>query len=225
MPLPITDLVAAFSVGLLGAGHCLGMCGGVAAAVSLGTPKEKSNLPFVLLYNTGRLLSYALFGAIAGGIVSGIVGISQISHELLWLRLLAAIMMILLALYIGRFWNGLSYVEKLGQHLWQHISPLTAKLLPLKHPLAALPFGMVWGWLPCGLVYSALSWAAVAGDPWYGLMIMLAFGVGTLPAMLVVGSAADTFKNLLNNMIFRKISSVILLMYGLVTAYSVYNQF
>ncbi|EOD80664.1 putative membrane copper tolerance protein [Grimontia indica] len=222
--MPISDLIAAFTVGLLGAGHCLGMCGGVAAAVSMGTPQNKHKLPFLLFYNGGRLLSYGLIGAIAGGLVAGVVGVTQITQQLLWLRLAAAIMMILLALYIGRFWNGLAYVEKVGQVLWKRLSPLSTKLLPLRSPLAALPFGMLWGWLPCGLVYSALSWAAVAGNALDGLLIMLAFGLGTLPAMILVGSAAEATKNLLNNLIFRRISSLILLMYGIVTAYSVYNQ-
>lgn len=222
--MPISDLIAAFTVGLLGAGHCLGMCGGVAAAVSMGTPQNQHKLPFLLFYNGGRLLSYGLIGAIAGGLIAGVVGVTQITQQLLWLRLAAAIMMILLALYIGRFWNGLAYVEKVGQVLWKRLSPLSTKLLPLRSPLAALPFGMLWGWLPCGLVYSALSWAAVAGNALDGLLIMLAFGLGTLPAMILVGSAAEATKNLLNNLIFRRISSLILLMYGIVTAYSVYNQ-
>ncbi|MBV7296766.1 sulfite exporter TauE/SafE family protein [Enterovibrio paralichthyis] len=222
--MPLTDLVAAFGVGLLGAGHCLGMCGGIAAAVSFGTPQQKNKFPYIALYNFGRLLSYGLFGAIAGGIVSGVIEVTQISQELLWLRLAAAIMMILLALYIGRFWNGLTYIENAGHVIWKHVSPLTKKFLPLRTPIAALPFGFLWGWLPCGLVYSALSWAAVAGNALHGLLIMLAFGLGTLPAMLFVGSAAETAKKLLNNMIFRRISSLILLMYGIVTAYSVYNQ-
>lgn len=222
--MPISDLIAAFTVGLLGAGHCLGMCGGVAAAVSMGTPQNQHKLPFLLFYNGGRLLSYGLIGAIAGGLVAGVVGVTQITQQLLWLRLAAAIMMILLALYIGRFWNGLAYVEKVGQVLWKRLSPLSTKLLPLRSPSAALPFGMLWGWLPCGLVYSALSWAAVAGNALDGLLIMLAFGLGTLPAMILVGSAAEATKNLLNNLIFRRFSSLILLMYGIVTAYSVYNQ-
>ncbi|MEZ8142462.1 cytochrome biogenesis protein [Enterovibrio norvegicus FF-33] len=222
--MPISDLVAAFMVGILGAGHCLSMCGGVAAAVSFGTPNSQNKLPYLLFYNGGRLLSYGIIGAIGGGLVSGVVGVSHVSQSLIWLRLAAAIMMILLALYIGQFWNGLSYVERLGKGLWRHISPLTSKLLPLKSPFAALPFGMVWGWLPCGLVYSALSWAAVSGNAFHGLLIMLAFGLGTLPAMLFVGTSAESLKKLLNNMIFRKFSSLILLMYGIVTAYSVYNQ-
>ncbi|USH04006.1 sulfite exporter TauE/SafE family protein [Grimontia kaedaensis] len=222
--MPLTDLFAAFMVGLLGAGHCLGMCGGVAAAVSMGTPQNRRKFPFLLFYNGGRLFSYGLIGAMAGGLVSGVLSVTQLTQDLLWLRLVAAVMMILLALYIGRFWNGLAYVERVGQQLWKRISPLSSKLLPLKSPLAALPFGMLWGWLPCGLVYSALSWAAVAGNAFHGSLIMVAFGLGTLPAMLLVGTAAEATKSLLNNMTFRKLSSLILLMYGIITAYSVYNQ-
>lgn len=222
--MPVTDLLAAFTVGLLGAGHCLGMCGGVAAAVSIGTPHAQSKLPFLLFYNGGRLFSYGLIGSIAGGLVSGIVSVTEITQHLLWLRLAAAIMMILLALYIARIWNGLAYVERVGQVLWRKLSPLSSRLLPLKSPIAALPFGMLWGWLPCGLVYSALSWAAVAGNAVHGLLIMIAFGLGTLPAMLLVGSAAEAMKALLNNMAIRRVSSIMLLVYGIFTVHSVYNQ-
>ncbi len=104
------------------------------------------------------------------------------------------------------------------------IIPLSSTLLPLKSPIAALPFGMLWGWLPCGLVYSALSWAAVAGNAVHGLLIMIAFGLGTLPAMLLVGSAAEAMKALLNNMVIRRVSSIMLLVYGVFTVHSVYNQ-
>lgn len=219
------EVFAAFTVGLLGAGHCLGMCGGVAAAVSLSTPQHQKKWLFLVFYNGGRLLSYTLIGGIAGGIVSGLTDVAQVSQGLLWLRLLAAIMMILLALYIGRFWNGLAHIERLGHVLWKRISPLSTSLLPLKHPIAALPFGMLWGWLPCGLVYSALTWSAVAGNMINGMLIMLAFGLGTMPAMLLIGGAAESMKHFLNNLIFRRLSSAIILVYGLVTAYSVYNQF
>ncbi|ODA31787.1 cytochrome biogenesis protein [Veronia pacifica] len=214
------DFLAALLIGLLGAGHCLGMCGGIGAAVSMATPDYKSKWPFLFGYNLGRLASYAFAGFILGGAFSSAIDIANIKHGLVWLRIVAGIMLVLVALYLARIWNGLAYIERIGKYLWRFLSPLTTKLLPLKSPLSAVPFGMVWGWLPCGLVYSALSWSAVSGSAFQGGLLMLFFGLGTLPAMLVVGGAAETMKTYLNNMMFRRFSALIMLVYGIVTAFN-----
>ncbi|WP_330959517.1 sulfite exporter TauE/SafE family protein [Photobacterium sp. 53610] len=222
-----TDFFAAFAIGLLGAGHCLGMCGGIAAAITLGMPGQQQGqrFPFLLLYNAGRLASYATAGALIGGAVAGMASFSGISSALLYLRLCAALMMILLALYIGQWWQGITKIEFLGQSLWRRISPFAKSMLPLKSPFAAFPFGLIWGWLPCGLVYSTLSWAAVAGNAVSGAMVMLAFGLGTLPAMLLVGAMAERLNHWLSNHIFKKTSAFILLSYGIHTGYVAITQF
>lgn len=218
----MSEALAAFTVGLFSAGHCLGMCAGISTAVSFQGGENKSNIVSLLFYNGGRLFSYAVMGAIASGLVSGVIQISQFAQGLNILRFLAAIMMILLALYIGRFWNGLSFFENIGNKIWRHLSPISAKLLPLKSPMASFPLGLLWGWLPCGLVYSALSWAIASGSWQQGLLIMLAFGAGTLPAMLFVGSFAGKMHKFLNHLIFRLLSCFILMSYGLFTAYMAY---
>ncbi|UIP29333.1 sulfite exporter TauE/SafE family protein [Photobacterium sp. TLY01] len=222
-----TDFFAAFVIGLLGAGHCLGMCGGIAAAITLGMPGQQQNrrFPYLLCYNTGRLVSYAAAGAVIGGAVAGMATLSGLSTALLFLRIFAAVMMILLALYIGQWWQGVTKIEVLGQSLWRFISPFAKSMLPLKSPLAAFPFGLVWGWLPCGLVYSMLSWAAVAGNAASGAGVMLAFGLGTLPAMLLVGSFAETLKQWLSNQVVKKTSALLLLAYGIHTGYVAITQF
>lgn len=220
------DFYAAFVIGLMGAGHCLGMCGGVAAALTLGMPgqQQTSRWPYLLCYNTGRLISYGIAGAIIGGAFAGIASLSGYSTALVSLRLFAAIMMILLALYIGQWWQGLTRIERVGQSLWRYISPTAKSLLPLKSPTAALPFGMLWGWLPCGLVYSTLSWAAVSGSAVSGAGVMLAFGLGTLPAMIAVGTMAHQLQNLLKNLYFKRASALMLLIYGLHTGYIAIKQ-
>ncbi|WP_102505278.1 sulfite exporter TauE/SafE family protein [Salinivibrio kushneri] len=214
------DFIGALIIGLLGAGHCLGMCGGVAAAMSLGIPSQKAKWPYLLLYNLGRISSYTLAGAMIGGAVASLLALSDLTQHLAVLRLFAAIMMLLLAAYMAQIWNGLSYIERLGSKLWRIISPLTSKLMPLRSPLYAYPFGLVWGWLPCGLVYSALSWAAVAGSASGGGLVMLGFGLGTLPAMLTVGALAERVKPILNNHLLRLICATMLALYGFYTAYS-----
>lgn len=213
------ETVSAFVVGVLAAGHCVAMCGGISSAISLNISNQKSNAIALFFYHAGRLTSYAFLGAIAGGGVSELVQITQWSHGFIVLRFLAGIMIIVLALYIARVWNGLAYIEKIGQKLWKYIAPFTAHFLPLHRPISAFPLGVIWGWLPCGLVYSALSWAAISGSFIGGSLIMLAFGFGTLPAMLLVGTASSATKKMLNNMIFRYFFALCLFLYGLRCAY------
>ncbi len=126
--------------------------------------------------------------------------------------------MILVALYIAKWWQGLLEIEKLGQYVWKFISPTGKRLLPLKSAVHALPCGFVWGWLPCGLVYSALTWSAVSGSAGNGGLIMLAFGFGTLPSMLAVSYGASFFQQLQKSVLFRNISALILIGYGAYTA-------
>ena len=149
------DWLGAFLIGIIGAGHCMGMCGGIASLLSSNAPSQSVLVP--IFYNLGRLISYGVIGAIVGGAISTVAEFSQVNQSLTWLRLIAALFMILLACYIGKWWHGLVYIERLGQKLWKRIAPAGQSLLPLKSPLYALPFGLVWGWLPCGLVYSTLT--------------------------------------------------------------------
>ena len=211
------DWIGAFVVGLIGAGHCMGMCGGIASILSIGAKKSSPITP--VLYNFGRLLSYMVIGGLIGGAVSSLGQLSDFNAALAWLRLVAAMFMIVLALYIGKWWFGLLAFEKVGQRLWRYVSPIGQSLLPLKHPSHALPFGFVWGWLPCGLVYSMLTWAAVSGSWINGAGIMLAFGLGTLPAMLTVGFGAGFLKKLQQADLFRQCGAILILLYGLFTAY------
>ena len=174
-------------MGVLGAGQWMRMCGGMDSAVAVGNPNASRTLLITLFYNLGRLSSYAFTGALIGGAISSIAQFSDFNLALTYLRLVSAAFMILLALYIAKWWQGLLVIEKLGQGVWKFVSPVGKKLLPLRSPLHAFPFGFVWGWLPCGLVYSTLTWAAVSGSALDGALIMFAFGLGTLPAMLLVG--------------------------------------
>jgi hypothetical protein len=220
------DFYAAFAIGLMGAGHCIGMCGGVAAALTLGMPgqERKNRWLYLLAYNVGRIFSYSIAGAIIGGAFAGMAAYSGYSSALISLRLLAAFMMIALALYLGQWWQGITKIERIGQSLWKYISPVAKSFLPLKSPFSALPFGVLWGWLPCGLVYSTLSWAAVSGSAIGGASVMLAFGLGTLPAMLLIGSVAEHAKQLLKNLYFKRASALLLLAYGVHTGYIAIKQ-
>ncbi|WP_413113534.1 sulfite exporter TauE/SafE family protein [Thaumasiovibrio sp. DFM-14] len=215
------DWLAAFSIGLVGAGHCLGMCGGIASVITVGINPDKQRLRwlYLLFYNVGRILSYGLIGGLFGGVIAAISHLTSAYMVLASLRFGAGILMLLLALYIGEWWKGLVYIEQIGQKIWQPIAPYASRLLPLNSPIAALPFGFLWGWLPCGLVYSTLSLAAVSANSFSGAMTMIAFGMGTLPAMLLIGGAAGQFHMLLKNKAFKQVTGLLLLAYGLHTCF------
>jgi len=215
------DFIAAFFIGLVGAGHCVGMCGGIASLLSMGQTQPSALIP--LYYNLGRIFSYALIGGVIGGAVSSVADVANLNQSFTWLRLIAALFMVLLACYIGKWWQGLLVVEKLGQKLWKFISPLGKNLLPLKSPLQAIPFGFIWGWLPCGLVYSTLTWAVVSGSSVNGAMIMASFGLGTLPAMVAVGYGSQHLHKLQQSPVFRNIGALAILAYGIYTAYGSIN--
>ena len=223
----INDFIAALGIGLLGAGHCLGMCSGIASAITFSTDNTQSktySFISLLLYNLGRVSSYALAGAIFAGSSSALIIFFGGKEALIYLRLFAAILMLFLALYISRIWFGLLVLEKLGQTIWQHIKPIAQYFLPLKHPALAFPLGFLWGWLPCGLVYSTLSWAASSGSFENGALIMLGFGIGTLPAMLTVGTLSQQLKFTLNHHYFRATSGLLLALFAVHTFYIAIQQ-
>jgi len=221
----INDFLSAFLIGLLGAGHCIGMCSGIASALSFSiNPDQKNGLLSLLLYNLGRITSYSVAGFIFAASSSVLIVWMGGKESLIYLRIFAAIMMLLLAFYIARLWNGLIIVERAGQFLWQFIKPLAQYFLPLKHPTLAFPLGFFWGWLPCGLVYSSLVWAISTANGLNGLVIMLGFGLGTLPAMMLVGSLSHKLKNILNKKWFRYGSGLILALFAFQTIYIAITQ-
>lgn len=183
-------LLAAFFLGLLGAGHCLGMCGGIAAALSFALPAESTHkkLLYLAAYNLGRVTSYAGIGLLAG-ILGWWLGQWGGAH---YLRILAGILLILLGLHLADWWRILVVLEKSGAGLWAKLKPISNKLLPVKSVAHAALLGLLWGWLPCGLIYSALGYALASSNQnaFVGAAMMLAFGVGTLPAVFVGGLAA-----------------------------------
>lgn len=178
---------ALFLAGLFGAGHCIGMCGGIVGALGMQGPPGRAALPLHLAYNFGRITSYALAGAIFGAL-GRIVG-----DILPWQRglyLFASLMLVAMGLYLAGLTRTLSWLESGGQSLWRRIQPLTQHFLPVRSPAQALPLGLLWGWLPCGLVYSALTTALASGSALHGALTMLAFGLGTLPNLLLAGLLA-----------------------------------
>lgn len=176
--------MTAFLAGLLGSGHCLTMCGGIAAALGAGGARRTWQ---PLLYQLGRLTGYAIAGGIAGAVGAAAGFAFALSRWSELLRLATAAMVIVIGLDIasgsGTLTRWLRVPERFGALLWRRFAPAARTWLPASPGLRALALGVLWGWLPCGLVYSVLLAAAVAGGAARGSATMVAFGLGTLPAM------------------------------------------
>jgi len=188
------------------------MCGGITLALQSAVPIKANSYLYSLGYHFGRISSYAVAGAFTG--LLGSIVSSQIKLGISILTLLSAILLILLACYIGNWYRGLVLLERGGAVIWRKIQPLASRFLPFSSPLSAFGYGAVWGWLPCGLVYSTLSWSLASGSWQHGGLIMLAFGLGTLPAMLAVSFGAQSIKRLFQQAWLRQIIAVALLFYG-----------
>ena len=209
------SLTAAFLVGLLGGGHCVGMCGGIVGAVTMTLPGDKPKFPFLLSYNLGRIGSYALAGMLAGAIGASSFFLEQILPIEKVLYALANLMLVLLGLYLAGIWRVLTMLEQVGGMLWKHIQPFSRNLLPVKSIPQSFMLGVVWGWLPCGLVYSVLVAAIATANPVHGGLLMLAFGLGTLPTLLAMGMAAVRLKSWLQNLWLRRLSGLVIVAFGL----------
>ena len=216
------SVTAAFLVGLLGGGHCIGMCGGIVGAVTMTLPGSKPKLPFVLAYNLGRIGSYTLAGIIAGAVGASSFFLEHVLPVEKVLYALASLMLVLLGLYLAGIWRVLTRLEALGGRLWQHLQPYSKRLLPVRTLPQSLLLGVLWGWLPCGLVYSVLVAAVASGNPWQGGLLMLAFGLGTLPTLLAMGMTAVRLKCLLQNLWFRRLSGLLIAGFGLVALYRLF---
>ena len=216
------SLTAAFLVGLLGGGHCVGMCGGIVGAVTMTLPGSKPKFPFLLSYNLGRIGSYTLAGIMAGAVGASSFFLEHVLPVEKVLYALASLMLILLGLYLAGIWRVLTRLEALGGRLWQRLQPYSRRLLPVKTLPQSFLLGVLWGWLPCGLVYSVLVAAVASGSPWQGGLLMLAFGVGTLPTLLAMGMTAVRLKGLLQNLWFRRLSGLTIAGFGLAGLFSLF---
>lgn len=179
-----TQAGSAFLLGLSGAGHCLGMCGGIAAALGLGGVRSTT---ITVAYHSGRIASYTLLGALLGFAAGSI----DIGAWTLSLRYLAGLLLIGMGLYIANWWSGMLWLERAGGRLWQPVQRLGARWLPLRRWPQGFALGLCWGLMPCGLIYSSLAWAATAQTAAGSALMMLSFGCGTLPAMLAAGFGAQ----------------------------------
>ena len=205
-------LSTAFLAGLLGSGHCLGMCGGIAAG--LGAMARGRAIVPALQFNFARLGSYALLGLVAATVLGGISDLASIGR---WLRLLTAVMIAMIGLRFLFNFGGLEIIERGGAGLWKKVMPVALRAGNRQDWIGRIALGACWGLLPCGLVYTVLLTAASTGSPTGGATTMLAFGVGTLPAMLGLTAAAPALASFLEDSTVRRVIGFALLVLALWT--------
>jgi sulfite exporter TauE/SafE len=208
----------AFVLGLLGSLHCAGMCGGIVGLLHQSrkvSPDSslKGAILTSLAFNGGRILSYMIAGALASLLGFSLIGLIGMKAGMSIMQLVAGFFMILLGLYVTGIWNGLTAVERLGQVLWKNLGPLLQKLLPVTNYTQAIKVGAVWGWLPCGLVYSALVLVMASGNPLTGALAMGAFGLGTLPMLSAIGVMSQRV-NFAAKPLVRKIAGAVIVVFG-----------
>lgn len=203
----------ALLLGLSGAGHCVGMCGGIAGALNLGGARGTS---ITLYYHLGRIGSYTLLGAMLGFAAGSVDFVAWTMS----LRYLAGALLIGMGLYIADLWRGMLVLERVGARLWQPVQRLAANWLPARRWYQGLMLGMCWGLMPCGLIYSSLAWAATAQNSATSALMMLLFGLGTLPVMMTVSFGASGIQTVLSRRGLRTAIGLLLVVSGCWTLYA-----
>ncbi len=191
-------LGGALIAGALSGAHCAAMCGGIVGAMQSHSPvvlhrSRRAALLHALMsalpQNAGRISAYALAGLLAGAAGSGWISV----HDSASLRqaLFAVANSLLIALGVSLMFGQqlANHAERLGGHLWRHIRPLAARLISSPSPTRRWMLGLLWGAMPCALVYAMLLSALASGSPVDGALLMLAFGLGTLPNLLAISLA------------------------------------
>ncbi|MDN3454021.1 MULTISPECIES: sulfite exporter TauE/SafE family protein [unclassified Psychrobacter] len=210
-------LVAALLMGFFGSPHCLGMCGGLVTAFGLSmkdaSPAKRRAL--VATYHLGRLSSYALLGLIAGLIGTTVLAPLMMGNSM------PRILLGLVLVFVGVTMLGAPFLNKLerfGMRFWQYLSPLRQKVFPLNTFPRALTAGLLWGFLPCGLVYGALLIAVVAHNPLSGAALMFVFGLGTIPMLVATHETVGWLRDKIGRFRLRQLNGAVMVLSGLAVA-------
>lgn len=212
--LDLSQLYLSFMLGFLGGVHCVGMCGGLCAAFSLQLPPHISRHKLIILLNLGRLVSYIIIGALFG--LFGQLGSNTVfGNEIrAVLFVVAQILLIFAGLYLSGLFAGFAKIESVGKPIWRKLQPIMHKFLPIQSVSGSLIVGALWGWIPCGLVYSVSATALSSGHSLSGALIMLAFGLGTLPNLLAVSLFAVQIKNFFQNKKIKLVAGLIIVLWA-----------
>ncbi|MCG8324791.1 MAG: sulfite exporter TauE/SafE family protein [Thiotrichales bacterium] len=213
----VLNLLIAFNLGIISTLHCWGMCGPIITAYSLGLRQEKQSPRYILIFNSGRISSYVIAGVLAGLTGAGFAGIIQDFHGQTVLQILAAIILICIGLHVAGWFPQFKRLESTGLVIWKLLQPLTTRLLPVDTYSKAFMSGAIWGWLPCGLVYSLLLWNLAQANAVSAGLNMLAFGFGTLPGMVAAGLTADRISEVFRRQNLKKLLGTVVILFGLFT--------
>ena len=217
--MPDTGYIAVFLIGLLGGVHCMAMCGGIVGALStpavrLPPQSARPVWPLHLAYNLGRITSYSAAGALMGALGSAGLLLNNLLPVQLAFYVAANLMLVALGLYLTGLPQALAIPERIGRRLWSKLQPYSRRFLPARSVSQSLPLGLLWGFLPCGMVYSVLATALVTGSAARGAALMFAFGLGTLPNLLCAGLLLQRVRALTRAPALRIASGVMVLGFG-----------
>jgi sulfite exporter TauE/SafE len=215
-------LLAALTAGLVGSSHCVAMCGGIAAALGVSARQSgaaaKTSSAYVLLFSLGRVTGYALIGALAGLAGQGVAASIDIDFWALITRMATGLLLVAIGLQVAFHVRLLAAMERSGSWLWARLAPLARQFLPPKRFDQAFALGFLWGWLPCGLVYSMVLMAILVGDWRLSALLMVAFGVGTMPAMVIMGLASSRLRSPGRGATLKRLAGLALILFGVWTA-------
>lgn len=193
------DFFTLFLLGFFGGTHCVGMCGGLSSAFALQLPQHIPRTLLIFIINLGRIASYTLIGSLMGALSQFGFLLDQTHALQIILYAGANILLLLMGLYLAGLLAWASRIELIGKPVWRKLNPILNKLLPIQSLSGCLGVGMLWGWLPCGLVYNASLYALGSGSAVHGGLLLLAFGLGTLPNLLAIGLFATQLRTFLHN--------------------------
>ena len=210
-------LSAAFLAGLAGGAHCAAMCGPLLGAVCGARGDVGGRAAWLrqaLAYNAGRISSYCAAGALTGTL--GAAGLALRGGPAAQQLMLAAmsISLLLIAGYLAGFTAPIRVIERAGAVLWRRIEPRARDFLPADTPARAFGLGLIWGWLPCGMVYAALIAALATGDPLHGAALMAAFGLGTLPNLLAISASLRYISRMGRSRLARAVAAAVVAAIG-----------
>ncbi len=219
---PQVVFITAMLAGLFGGVHCVGMCGGIVSALNMAISTHSDittgkRIAILLAYNAGRISTYVVLGAVAGEVGANLGEATMPWYGWQWMRYLAGGLMIAMGLYLGGWWFGLLKLEQLGGKLWQRVRHLGPKLSAITHPFSGYQAGLVWGLLPCGLIYTMLVIAMATGGRVEGATLLFAFGLGTLPVVGGLGLFLVSGRALRVKPVVRSIAAVFVILFGVWT--------
>jgi sulfite exporter TauE/SafE len=199
------SFVVALLMGLAGSAHCFGMCGSIAGAFGVRNRTESATTSTASLHGVlqqaGRLTSYSVLGFLSGALGQGLQNVFDFAQIGAVLRIASGILLLLVAARILLQWNALVPLERAGAKLWRAVQSLTRRIA-IGGVRQSYVLGLAWGFLPCGMVYSMLAFAALSGSALHGAALMLVFGLGTAPSMFastLLASGSAKFLSLSSN--------------------------